>query len=246
MTEHLSSPPSEEVRHPLDAFVNRFVDSQETTPELLKDCLWRLSEALKEVTNSQRRIAAALLTSVATFELINRNLVGGAALLGMKLARLNFLLIALPVAVAYTLARLAALGRNREVCLAAYYRLAHRAFPGLYASHIDRLLAYSEGLVFSRVPKIYLSPRGRWIGTALPIVEPTVYFLMVPGFEVYAFCQLFAKKGAGDLGVWAALLIVIGLVILVAALSRTSFHSWLIDDREYGELYLGNPPDPKI
>ncbi|MET8121383.1 hypothetical protein [Micromonospora sp. NPDC005291] len=203
----------------LEGDVRQFLDSEEATPEFLRECLWRIVDILRDLAMSQRRAVVGILSLMLVFELLNRSLVNEASLVGVKLARLDFLQTPIPAAACYLFLRSTAVAKDRDIYTSVYYAIVGQRFPGLYASQIDRLFTTSRGLTFSSVPKRYYMRGDHIWPFALPVAEGRVTVLITPAFSFYAYWQIFARSGIGSLATWLSLIVAVALLLVAFKLA---------------------------
>jgi hypothetical protein len=187
----------------LESQVDRFLDSKETSGELIQEVLWRLVDAIKEMLRSQRRSTVIAISFAVLFELLNRRLIDEAAFSGFRLSRLDFIRSLLPAAISYFILRFGVQARDLSVYLAVIDRITARKFQGLHASELNSLLGYVSGPTFGSMPRTYI----RWqrVSTGAQLLELVVLTLGPLLFLCYAFWQLFSSNGYDDVLVWASL-----------------------------------------
>jgi hypothetical protein len=195
--------------------VRTFLEAKETTPDLLRETMWRIVEIIREILRSQRRAAILLVAFAFAFELLNRSLVTEASLAGIKLSRIEFLAILTPVAISYLYLRFAALGRDLGAYSFVLYHVTNGKFPGLNESHLDRMIIYIGGPTIAPLPALY-APHYRRVAVVTGLLELALYNLLPLLFTAYAFWQLFSAHGPKDLLVWLSL--TISTLFLAAAL----------------------------
>ena len=200
----------------------KFLESEETTPELVREVIWRITDLIKEILRSQRRASILVVVFAFVFELLNRSLVNEASFAGIKLRRIEFLATLTPVAITYSYLRFAALSRDLSAYMHVLYRLTERRFRGLYESDLDRMLIYVAGPTFATIPRPY-APYGRRIGAWTSVIELSVYNLIPVTFTTYAFWQLFSARGPTDVLVWVSLLASALLLVAAFAFAAVSF-----------------------
>jgi hypothetical protein len=183
-----------------------FLEARETTPELLRETMWRLVDIVREILRSQRRTAILLVAFSFAFELLNRSLVTEASLAGIKLSRIEFLATLTPVAISYAYLRFAALARDLGAYMSVLHHLITGKFPGLYESHLDRMIIYLGGPTIAPLPVTY-APHYRRVAAVASVSELSLYNLLPLLFTAYAFWQLFSAHGPRDPLVWISLII---------------------------------------
>ncbi|HEV8562545.1 MAG TPA: hypothetical protein VGR06_40015 [Actinophytocola sp.] len=52
----------------LTAKIDLYLDAEETTPDLLRDCLWRVLDTTKDLMRTQRRASVLLFSIALAFE----------------------------------------------------------------------------------------------------------------------------------------------------------------------------------
>jgi hypothetical protein len=216
--------------------LDAFLDARESTPELLRETLWRLVDAVKDTTRTSRRAIFTLWSAAALFELISRNLLSEASFAGVKLSRLDFLTLFLPVAVAYLMLRFMSNGRNLAVYTGTLYAVARRGFPGMYRSDLDRVLVAVGGYTTVWMPVSY-SRHLKKTELLAVFVELSTAGAAPPAFLSYAYWRLFSVRGPDDVGVWLSLAAALLLIVLAAAFASIGIRITAeLATRERGEL----------
>ena len=197
--------------------VNEFLDAKEISDDFAKECMWKLLEREKEHAAGIKRAATTMVVFVALFELLNRNLVDQASGFGVKLARLDFLITVIPVAVAYLFLRVASMSLARTKVKEAVYGISRKRFPALYLSDIDGLLLADPRPATIDVPSSFF--RGTMTRTFVNFAGAAEAILIgsaVIAFEIYASFQLFHRYGIENIAAWLSLLV--SLILLIGAL----------------------------
>ncbi|MFF0350572.1 hypothetical protein ACFYP0_23025 [Micromonospora arida] len=223
----------------LEGDVRQFLDSEEATPEFLRECLWRIVDILRDLAMSQRRTIVGILSLMLVFELLNRSLVNEASLVGVKLARLDFLQTPIPAAVCYLFLRAIAVAKDRDIYASVYYAIVGQRFPGLYASQMDRLFTNSRGLTFSSVPKRYYMHGDHIWPFVLPAAEAVATVLITPVFSFYAYWQIFARGGVGSLATWLSLIVAVAFLLVAFKLAYAFLNTKDVADKRLIDDMLG-------
>jgi hypothetical protein len=209
--------------------VRKFVEAKETTPDLLRETLWRFVDLARDTLKSQRRVAILLVALAFAFELLNRSLVNEASLAGIKLSRPGFLATLTPAAISYLYLRFASSGRDLNVYLSVVYCITSHRFLGLNESRLDSMVVAVGGPTLTLLPRTY-APHWRRMTAGMPLSELAVYNFLPFGFVIYAFWQLFTRHGTGDPLIWASL--IASTVLLVTALGFVAMGVRLLNQPE--------------
>jgi hypothetical protein len=218
--------------------VQAFINSGETTPDLLRETMWRIVDIVREILRSQRRASVWIVAFAFVFELLSRSLVTEASMAGIKLSRIEFLTTLIPVAISYSYLRFAALARDLGSYSTVLYHLTDGKFAGLRKSELDRMVIYIGGPTTAPLPTAY-APHFRRLAAVASLAELVLYNLVPLVFNVYAFWRLFATRGPGDALVWisltaSALLVVFAFSFVAMGIralddphSKLGFDEWL-------------------
>lgn len=184
--------------------------------EFCRELYWQLrSEYLNRWSRISRWTIYAVV-SACLFVLLNRNLVGGATVFGVQLARLSFLTYFLPPTAAFCILSImiaideSASYENLMACL------AKAKLSAFYDSKIHLLFTSGFGPLSSNLPKTFVTPLGRFNNSLYAGVQFTLMLVGCLSFEIYAYIYVFDHSNvlAGAI----ASLFVTGLFIVMTAL----------------------------
>jgi hypothetical protein len=155
------------------------------------------------------------------FELVNRGAVAEASFFFIKMSSLSFILIGIPVGVAYMCYEAAAYAVESNNLYWVHRKLIELRYPTVAAQGLD-LFAIPVADPFGQALRdLRFRQRNAFLAVAAWLRFPL--FIMIPllggvAFEIYAFVQLILHHKVSDAMVIAAALITCG--ILVLAISR--------------------------
>jgi hypothetical protein len=196
--------------------------TKDSTPEFLREFLWRLVDTINNLNKAVRRdlITIVILTCVA--ELLNRGLISEASAAGIKLAKLGFLGYVLPVAIAYLLFRAASLGRDSDILISVHDALANSAFPGYSRSDLNTLLILTDAPDTKSPSKSFLTPRAYSLANFIYISEALLFLFGTTAICAYFILRLFVSTASPHVGAWvsgAITAIFLALTYLTASLA---------------------------
>jgi hypothetical protein len=171
--------------------VAQLVESEGKDRDFIRDCLWRLMDNAGQAAKKSRRSFVYVVLVALVIELLNRGFIGEVGFLGVKLAKLDFLLPFLPIVAAYYFL----LSVNAYVAFETHSsvveQLTKRAYPGLYVSRLWKLLLGADVVATAEVPDEFIPVKSRSIDSVLVWTQLLFVSLLPVAFSVYAIVQVF-------------------------------------------------------
>ncbi len=178
-----------------DRVLDAFHDLATHQPELARDLLGRVLDSIRDMHKRLTRdlVLSALL--VLLFELLNRNLIGEASAVGVKVSKLGELKYLIPIAVGFLLFRVAALLIERNISWDAYTAYCNTAYPQVKNSHlINFIVPFGYVVSTGPVPEPFSGGWPKAYRMFLTFAEVFLLAIAVPiGFITYAVVQLFRQ-----------------------------------------------------
>ena len=174
--------------------VKRFIESEETDLDFVKQCFWELKAQFDACGKKINRWASLGLLFVCIFELINRKLIKQASFSFIEVNHLSFLLYVLPPLVILSFVNLLGYAIEQDLYDKMVRQLALQKFPGFLASGILGLFFMQQGTLTTDIPSS-LNVYGRGIFIYTGFQEYTVPLCYL-SFTVYAYIQIFMHSAA--------------------------------------------------
>ncbi len=187
--------------------IKTFLENSKENSDFIERCFWELKGKFDDYGKRMSKWIIFGLALVCIFELLNRHLVSKASISGIDISRLDFLLYAIPPAVAFSFLNLATFNLEQNIYGAMVSELAKQHFSGLNKSSITSLLLSQQGLFPANLPKALVSARAELANQ----LNLSVQFLFVPicytSFEIHAYIELFGHSRTSRIGAVISLII---------------------------------------
>jgi hypothetical protein len=191
--------------------------------EFVLQFLAELRTNLRDSEKGRRRAISLVVALAAVFELVNRQAVSEASFLSLKVSSLEFVLLGVPVLVAYLLYEAAAYAVESNNLYWVHRKVVEKRYPTVSGSGVDLFAVPVDDPFGQAMRDIQFRRRGRLLTVAAWLRFPIL--VMVPAlaayaFEVYAFVQLLRhdKFGVALISVAASAT----LVLLVLSIGRVA------------------------
>jgi hypothetical protein len=182
--------------------------------------LAELRTNMRDAENGTRRATRLIAFLAISFELVNRGAVAEASLFFIKISSLDFVLIGIPVVIAYMCYESCAFAVESNNLYWVHRKLIEVRYPTVSAQSVD-LFAIPVADPFGQAMRdVRYRRRNSFLKVAAWLRFPLL--IMVPplaagAFEIYAFVQLLRRHDMNHALVTAVALTTCGLLTLAAA-----------------------------
>jgi hypothetical protein len=191
MAEQLPPRASRPDRDSKAGWVKTLLESNGNDSDLLRECLWRLFDKMKQAATLSNRQQLYMVLLAIGFELVNRRLINEFSFQGAKLSAITFLRPLLPLAVAYCYLIWSMSWSRYAVYRHLIRDLTKQAFPGVYHSGVDELLMPGENPLVEELPQRFNPQPVRMLRNVIANGQLVLLLFGPILFEYYAFAQLY-------------------------------------------------------
>ena len=180
-----------EYKERYEAAVAKLVESPEVDINFCREIYWQLRAEYVNYGRKINRWSIYSVVSVCLFLLLNRNLVGSATVLGIRLDHLGFLAYFMPPALSFCVLNIATSADEQGNSERLMFFLAKAKLPGLHASKISMLFTSDLTGLSSSVPDEFQTRLGVVSSNLYESAQILLYLVGYVGFEIYAYVYLF-------------------------------------------------------